>query len=709
MERKKMEEALQQANSLLAATIESAADGILVVDSQGKVTTFNQKYLALWRVPESLARTKNDDALLDYVLSQLRDPDGFIEKVKQLYSQPEADGYDLLEFKDGRVFERFSRPQRLNERIVGRVLSFRDATDRKWAKDEQLRSQAIAEIGRLIGSTLEIDKVYERFAVEARKLIPFDRLAVNLHNPHKRNVEVAYTFGEEISGRSKGNLFPLKDSVSEVLTKTRAGLYLHLNNVEEMDQRFPKHVATIQAGMRSLMGVPLIYRNEVIGSLHFRSKTPNAYTEHDLRLAERIGAQIAGAIGTAQLFSDLKRMKEESDRYSRQLAMLHETSVELTAELNLETLLQSIARRALDLIGGTTCNVYIYRPENDLMERAVSIGPELVPSGTTRRRGEGVAGKVLATGASMVVNDYRAWPGRIKAYDSYPSRAVVAVPFYKGTEILGVINIMENLPHQYTQADVDILGMFATQAAIAIHNARLYDKMRRDLEERRRLEGERKAIQAQLLQSQKMEAIGTLAGGIAHDFNNILMGIQGYLSLIQMDLPSNHPHYFRFQGIEEQIGSGASLTKQLLGFAREGKYEVKPTNLNMILKNSYEIFAPTHKEISVSRSLQEGLWPAEVDRKQIEQVLLNLFINSWQAMPEGGDLYLETQNVVLSDLDVKPHGVQPGRYVKISVTDTGTGMDESTRARIFEPFFTTKRPGKGTGLGLASVYGIMNN
>jgi two-component system cell cycle sensor histidine kinase/response regulator CckA len=129
----------------------------------------------------------------------------------------------------------------------------------------------------------------------------------------------------------------------------------------------------------------------------------------------------------------------------------------------------------------------------------------------------------------------------------------------------------------------------------------------------------------------------------------------------------------------------------------------------MVLKNSYEIFAPTHKDMSISRSLQEGIWPVEVDRKQIEQVLLNLFINSCQAMPEGGDLYLETQNVVLCDLDVKPYGVQPGRYVKISVTDTGTGMDESTRARIFEPFFTTKRPGKGTGLGLASVYGIMNN
>jgi len=169
----------------------------------------------------------------------------------------------------------------------------------------------IAEIGRVIGSTLEIDEVYERFAAEAKKLIPFDRLAVNLHSLHEENVRVAYVSREEIPSRRKGELFPLKGSVSEVLTKTRAGLYSHPKNVEEMDHRFPNHVATVQAGMRSLIGVPLIYRDEVIGSLHFRLKTLNAYTERHLRLAERIGGQIAGAIANAQLFTDHKRMEAE--------------------------------------------------------------------------------------------------------------------------------------------------------------------------------------------------------------------------------------------------------------------------------------------------------------------------------------------------------------------------------------------------------------
>jgi two-component system cell cycle sensor histidine kinase/response regulator CckA len=218
---------------------------------------------------------------------------------------------------------------------------------------------------------------------------------------------------------------------------------------------------------------------------------------------------------------------------------------------------------------------------------------------------------------------------------------------------------------------------------------------------------DRKRLETQLFQSQKMEAIGTLAGGIAHDFNNLLMSILGYTSLMLMDTGAHDPNYEKLRVIEKQVQSGAGLTKQLLGFARGGKYEVKPTDLNELLTKSADLFGRTKKEIHINRKYADDLLIVEVDRVQIEQVLLNIFVNAWQAMPEGGTMHLETRNVFIDESLSGISSLKPGQYAKISVTDTGVGMDEETQRRIFEPFFTTKEMGRGTGLGLAAAYGII--
>jgi PAS domain S-box-containing protein len=231
----------------------------------------------------------------------------------------------------------------------------------------------------------------------------------------------------------------------------------------------------------------------------------------------------------------------------------------------------------------------------------------------------------------------------------------------------------------------------------------------RNITERVKAEKEKKGLEAQLLQAQKMEAIGTLAGGIAHDFNNLLMGIQGNASLMLLGMDTTHPHCEKLKSVEQYVINGAELSRQLLGLARGGKYEVKPTNLNDIIEKSSEIFGRTRKEITIYRKLPKDIWPVEMDRGQIEQVLLNLYVNAWQSMPSGGDLYLQTENVELDESHTQPFGTEPGRFVKTSVMDTGTGMDKATQERIFEPFFTTKEMGRGTGLGLASAWGIIKN
>jgi two-component system, cell cycle sensor histidine kinase and response regulator CckA len=219
----------------------------------------------------------------------------------------------------------------------------------------------------------------------------------------------------------------------------------------------------------------------------------------------------------------------------------------------------------------------------------------------------------------------------------------------------------------------------------------------------------RKQFESQFLQAQKMEAIGTLAGGIAHDFNNLLMGIQGYTSLMLSGFDPAHPFHEYLQAIEKQVRRGADLTKELLGFARRGKYEINRVNAREIVEKTSGLFGRTRKEITIHQTQEDQLWTVEADSGQMEQALLNIFINAWEAMPAGGDLYIDMANVVLGSDFVRPYIVKPGRYVRISIRDTGKGMDENTKKRIFEPFFTTKEMGRGTGLGLASVYGIVKN
>ena len=218
---------------------------------------------------------------------------------------------------------------------------------------------------------------------------------------------------------------------------------------------------------------------------------------------------------------------------------------------------------------------------------------------------------------------------------------------------------------------------------------------------------EKKKFEAHMQYVERMRAVSTLAGGIAHDFNNLMMGMLGNISLILYEIEPSHPYYGNLKNIERLIQSGSQLTKQLLGYARKGKYEVKPINLNQIVKDNSETLGRTRKNITIHRELAQDLFPVKADESQIEQVLINLYINAADAMPDGGDLFLQTMNVTHREMKNKSYDPKPGNYVLLQVTDKGTGMDEKTIERIFEPFFTTKEMGRGSGLGLASVYGII--
>jgi PAS domain S-box-containing protein len=231
----------------------------------------------------------------------------------------------------------------------------------------------------------------------------------------------------------------------------------------------------------------------------------------------------------------------------------------------------------------------------------------------------------------------------------------------------------------------------------------------RDITFRLEAEKEKGRLEFELLQAQKMESIGTLAGGIAHDFNNLLMGIQGYSSLMLADYDPSHPHHRSLKKIERLAKSGSRLTSQLLGFARKGKYEVKPIDLNRLARDAADTIGRTRKDITFLLELSEGLCAVEADRGQMEQVFLNLYINAADAMPNGGKITVQTSTPAHRDIPDTVLHPRPGNYVRLTVSDTGIGMDRETLKHIFDPFFTTKEMGRGTGLGLSSVYGIIQS
>jgi len=229
----------------------------------------------------------------------------------------------------------------------------------------------------------------------------------------------------------------------------------------------------------------------------------------------------------------------------------------------------------------------------------------------------------------------------------------------------------------------------------------------RDITERVRTARERADLEARLQRSQRMEAIGTLAGGIAHNFNNLLMGIQGNISLLIREHPSDSPHAKRLTTIETLVEGGSRLTAQLLGYARSGRVEIRVVDLNSLALETAETFSMTRREYRVHTDLVDRALPVEIDPAQVEQALLNMLINAADAMPRGGDIYLASRLAHHSELGEQDPEIKEGHHAVLSVRDTGHGMDSETLERCFEPFFTTKGLSGGTGLGLASAYGII--
>jgi PAS domain S-box-containing protein len=309
---------------------------------------------------------------------------------------------------------------------------------------------------------------------------------------------------------------------------------------------------------------------------------------------------------------------------------------------------------------------------------------------------ENLFGCVVTTGRAVLSNDPAADPrsgGRLSPGHP-PLRCFLGVPMLKGTAVVGMLGVA-NRPGGYTAADQAQLEVLAHMASV------LYDNYRRSLRER--------SLQEELRQAQKMDAIGRLAGGIAHDFNNLLTVILGRSQVALRRLSPDDPLRRSIALIAETAERAGALVQQLLAFSRKQLTQPRVLVLTEVVTRLEQMLRRLiGEDVELVTTFAPDLGRVKADPSQLEQVLVNLAVNARDAMPTGGRLTIETENVQLDLAFARRHrGARPGPYVRLSVSDTGVGMDAVTRARIFEPFFTTKEPGKGTGLGLATVYGIV--
>ena len=516
---------------------------------------------------------------------------------------------------------------------------------------------SMAEIGRIIGSTLAIEDVYERFADEVRRIIPFDNIAINLIDHDTKTVSVPYVAGIDVPGRRPGEVFPLRGTIAEEAARTRKGFLVHADDIEALAKTHPGALPVRLAGLRSIMVLPLISRDVVIGTLVLMSVATHRYQDRDLSLAENVAAHISGAIANARLF-DERRRAEQALRESE--ASLR--SIFRAAPVGIGMVTDRVLRQVNDYI----CEMTGYS-RNELVDQNARI---LYP---TREEYERVGREKYALireqGTGSIETCWQRKDGK-------------------------VIDVLLSS----TPLDPADWSIGVTFTAL-------------DITERKRAERERASLEEKLRISQKMEAIGTLAGGIAHDFNNILSAIIGYAELADIDTRRESPVASSLAQILKAAFRARDLVRQILMFSRQSEVQFGPLQVNLIIKETLKLLrASLPATIQVRQDLGD-CGKILGDPTQVHQVVMNLCTNAYHAMgAEGGllDISLASVDINAGHL-VQGETLQPGQYLKLSVRDTGHGIDPEILHRIFEPYYTTREKGAGTGLGLAVVHGIVKN
>jgi PAS domain S-box-containing protein len=493
-------------------------------------------------------------------------------------------------------------------------------------------------------------------------------------------------------------------SCSAYVFRTGRPLMLTQQMLDELLER--GDIELIGERASSWLGVPLKTATETIGVLvvqHYAD--PHAYSERDLEFLSSVGSQIALAIERKRTEEALQEANQRAIiEYKHLLERISLLGQTLGTARDLQTVFRAL--RAFAVISAPCDSIVISLYDASRSARITSYAwtddqeieiNEPLPVNIDTGR----VGRALATQQVVITHDYRQYVKNVPRVfidptqnNLIPDSALVAPMSVMGKPI-GVLEIQSYESHAYTNEHSVAMNMAANLAAITIENVRL-------------LEGEREK-EEQLRQSQKMEAIGKLAGGVAHDFNNLLTAITGYSDLSLRRLEAGHPLRRNLEEIKKAGERAATLTRQLLAFSRKQMLQPKVLDLNAVIVDMFKLLQRLiGEDIDLLSSLNPSLGQVKADPGQLQQVLMNLCVNARDAMPQGGKLTIKTSNIYVDEEYANRHvSVQPGEYVLLSISDTGCGMDARTQERVFEPFFTTKEQGRGTGLGLSTVYGIV--